>query len=175
MSACMPPTGGGAYGGRVPRLPRPRIPDGIYHVGTRGVRKAALYHGDDDRELFRGLLFRVARRRAWTIHAYCLMTNHYHLVVQTPNADISEGMNSLNGVYALAFNARHGCEGHVFERRFWSRVIESEADLLVCCAYVLENPVRAGLCRTIDDWTWSGGAILRQVPVPVMSGAGPRT
>ena len=94
----------------------------------RGVRKQPIYLEDADRRLFVRILRKVARERRWTVHVFALMTNHYHLVVQTPDGDISEGMQYLNGVYAMAFNGRHAYEGHVFERRFWSRVIESEAD-----------------------------------------------
>src|SRR5687768_8582877 len=108
----------------MPRLRRPRVANGIYHVVTRGVRKQPIYADDRDRRLFVGLLCKVARTRGWKVHAFALMTNHYHLVVQTADADISEGMQYLNGAYAMAFNARHAFEGHVFERRFWSRVIE---------------------------------------------------
>ena len=157
----------------MPRLRRPRVANGIYHVVTRGVREQPIYLDDTDRRLFVRLLRKVARERAWTIHVFALMTNHYHLVVQTPDADVSEGMQYLNGVYAMAFNARHAYEGHVFERRFWSRVIESEADYLETCGYVLQNPVRAGLCRTFTDWPWSGGELRRTLCVPDMPGVRP--
>jgi REP element-mobilizing transposase RayT len=107
-----------AYGRCMPRLPRRQIPDGLYHVTTRGNRRQPIVLEDRDCEVFLVLLGKVVKRLGWKVHAYCLMTNHYHLLVETPNADISVGMQLLNGQYAQAFNRRHGYEGHLFERRF---------------------------------------------------------
>jgi REP element-mobilizing transposase RayT len=97
----------------------------------------------------------VVERHAWRCHAYCLMTNHYHLLVETPNADISRGMEYLNGRYARAFNARHGYEGHLFERRFYGELVEGNLHLLELSRYIVLNPVRAGICQRAGDWLWS--------------------
>jgi putative transposase len=83
------------------------------------------------------------------------MTNHYHLLVETPNPDISKGMEYLNGRYARAFNARHGYEGHLFERRFYGELVEGNLHLIELSRYVVLNPVRAGLCERAEDWPWS--------------------
>jgi putative transposase len=137
------------------RLPRPQLPDGLYHVTTRGNRRQPIVLEDRDCELFLFLLGKVVGLLGWTVHAYCLMTNHYHLLVETPNPDISVGMQLLNGQYAQAFNRRHGYEGHLFERRFYSEVVESDWHLLEVSRYIVLNPVRAGLCRHPSEWRWS--------------------
>lgn len=139
----------------MPRLQRQQIPGGIYHVTTRGNRGQPIVLRDADCELLVDLLADVVRRLAWKLHAYCVMPNHYHALVQTPNADISIGMQLLNGRYAQAFNRRHGYEGHLFERRFRGAVVESEWHLAELTRYVVLNPVRARLCRHAADWKWS--------------------
>jgi putative transposase len=98
----------------------------LYHVGTRGNFHAPIVWDDGDRLLFLHILDRVVKRYGWRIHIRCLMGNHYHLVVETPFPNLSDGMRDLNGSYARAFNERHGRCDHVFGRRFWSKLIESE-------------------------------------------------
>lgn len=92
------------------------------------------------------------------------MTNHYHLLVETPNGDISRGMHRLNGTYAQWFNWRHGYEGHLFERRFRAPLVEGNIHLIELARYIVLNPVRAGLCRTAAEWRWSsyGAAVGKQ-------------
>jgi REP element-mobilizing transposase RayT len=136
-------------------VPRIEVPGGFYHVCTRGNDRQAIFLSDLDRSLFLLLLKRAARRFGWTIYAYCLMTNHYHLLVQLGNAGFSKGMCELNGGYALTFNGRHGRSNHVFGRRFWSDLIETDSHLLAASRYIVLNPVRAGLRRKPEDWPWS--------------------
>ncbi len=136
-------------------VPRIEVPYGYYHVATRGNNKRSIYQDDRDRELFLLLLRRVARRYGWSCYAYCLMGNHYHLVMQIGEAGISRGMCELNTGYALTHNARHERINHLFGRRFWSEMIETDDRLLAACRYVVQNPVRAGLCTSCDDWKWS--------------------
>ena len=151
----------------MPRLPRRQIPDGLYHVTTRGNRRQPIVLEDRDCEVFLVLLGKVVKRLGWKVHAYCLMTNHYHLLVETPNADISVGMQLLNGQYAQAFNRRHGYEGHLFERRFAAEEVESDWHLLEVCRYIVLNPVRAGLCRHPGEWRWSSyRATVGRAPCP---------
>src|SRR5215216_5389007 len=100
------------------RSKRIQAPDAVYHVTTRGVRRLAVYTDAIDYAKFETLLGTVVRNRGWALYCYCQMPNHYHLLFRTPNADISDGMCWLNGVYARWFNRRHGHEGHVFEARF---------------------------------------------------------
>ncbi len=139
----------------VPRRPRPQIEDGVYHVTSRGIRKLPIFHDDRDREYFLKLLADVAQRYGWIVHAYCLMGNHYHLVVETPHANISKGMERLNGIYARRFNWRHGFSGHVFEARFHHVLVTSDAHLVNLSGYVVANPARAGFVRHPRQWRWS--------------------
>jgi REP element-mobilizing transposase RayT len=139
-------------------MPRPfriRTHEFPYHVTTRGVRKLPTHHDDLDFLKFEALLQEVMRLRGWKLHTYCLMPNHHHLVFHTPRSDISEGMCWLNGVYARWFNWRHGLSGHVFEARFHTELVESDAHLLELGSYVPLNPVRAGLCSHPAEWNWS--------------------
>lgn len=139
------------------RPPRGALPDfGIFHVVSRGVGGIAIYVGDVDRKRFSTLLPRIASVFDWSCHAYCLMTTHYHLVVEAELANLSRGMAHLNSVYARAFNNRHGRFGHVFADRFSSYVLESEEHYAKTIRYVLDNPVRAGMCAEASDWPWSG-------------------
>ena len=137
------------------RQPRVQFEGATYHIVTRGVRKLPLFTDDRDRECFLELLDLTVARYGWELHAYCLMTNHFHLLLATPGANVSAGMQYLNGCYAQWFNWRHGYEGHVVERRFWSKLIESDEQLFVTARYIVLNPVRAGMCRTAADWLWS--------------------
>lgn len=114
-----------------------------------------MFTDDNDRERFLRLLEVTAERYGWQIHAYCLMTNHFHLLVTTPQPNVSAGMQYLNGRYCQWFNRRHGFEGHVVDRRFWSALIESERQLLSVARYIVLNPVRAGICRVASAWRWS--------------------
>ena len=101
---------------------------------------------DDDRHLFVAILGDVVERFKWECRAYCLMTNHYHLALRTPEANIGAGMHRLNGLYAQAFNRRHGFKGHLFEERYWSGLIETDEHVFNLMRYVVLNPVRAGMC-----------------------------
>jgi putative transposase len=139
----------------LPRPPRIQVEGGIYHLGTRGVRKTAIFREDADRRCFLGLLQTTLLRYGWELHCYCLMTNHFHLLVTTPDPNLSAGMKYLNSRYAQWFNQRHGLEGHFVERRFYSRLVETEEYLLTLTRYILLNPVRAGLCRSAGEWRWS--------------------
>jgi REP element-mobilizing transposase RayT len=140
------------------RPPRLQVPGGIYHVFARGNRGQQLYVDAVDRFRFLGLLEEVVVWLGWMLHAYCLLSNHYHLVVQTPKADLSRGMHRLNGLSAQRFNRTHDVGGHLFQGRFGSVLVESEAQFLAVCRYVALNPVLAGLCSDPADWRWSSYA-----------------
>jgi REP element-mobilizing transposase RayT len=140
----------------VPRRARADLPSGIYHVTNRGIDDAAIYLDDIDRKTFLTLLGRVVGRHDWTCHAFCLMTTHYHLIVETDHSRLSQGMRRLNGGYAQSFNERHDRRGHLFGSRYSVYVIDREGHFEKSCLYVLENPVRAGLCEVPSEWPWSG-------------------
>lgn len=142
------------------RLP---IPSGVYHVTARGNAKADIYLCDGDRQDFLKRLGRARDRCAWACLAYCLMPNHFHLLIQTPRPNLSAGMQSINSGYAQAFNRRHERVGHVFQGRFHAAVVERDAHLLAAIRYVVTNPVRAGLCADPARWRWSShDAVLRE-------------
>ena len=132
------------------------MPDGVFHVTTRGVGRATIFRDDHDREFFIRLLRMTASRCAWVFHAYCLMGNHYHLVVDAMQVALATGMRRLNGIYAQRFNGRYDRTGHLFGARYEARVVEGDESLERTCLYVIHNPVRAGLCRTADEWPWGG-------------------
>jgi putative transposase len=130
----------------------------FFHVTARAVGGDALFRDDEDRSDFIAHLSRTARALLWACHAYCLMTTHYHLVLETRRESLSQGMHRLNGLYAQRFNARHARRGHLFENRFQAYAIDTEDHLAAAIEYVLNNPVRAGLCESSDQWPWSGSA-----------------
>jgi putative transposase len=132
--------------------------EGIYHVTSRGVGPAPIVGDDHDRSALVASLAEVGRRFAWTCHAWCLMTTHYHLVVEAQLDALSRGIHRANGPYAQRFNRRYDRSGHLFEGRFSIRFIDSEQYLEVACRYVLENPVRAGICAHPAQWPWGGTA-----------------
>jgi putative transposase len=137
------------------RAPREDYAGAIWHVTARGVRKERIFLDARDYLFFLRLLDEVVERFGWVVHAYCLMPNHYHLLIETPRPTLSDGMECLNGRHAQYFNLRHGVEGHVFERRFRSVAVVREAHLLELSRYIVLNPVRAGLCVTPLAWRWS--------------------
>jgi putative transposase len=112
------------------RSRRRLIAGGIYHVTCRGNRKEPIFLSDGDRILFLALVKKVTARRRWLIHSYCLMQNHYHLLLETPEADLSAGMQTINGEYAQWFNRDYGFVGHVFQGRFHAVLVESDWHLL---------------------------------------------
>jgi REP-associated tyrosine transposase len=139
------------------RLARYLLPEwGIYHVTTRGVARQAISRDDDDRRLFLALLARATRRTNWDCYAFCLMPNHHHLIVATHQDLLSVGLRMLNGRYAQAFNERHGRSGHLFGDRYAAFAIRDDDHLRTATEYVVQNPVRARLCRHAADWPWSG-------------------
>lgn len=127
----------------------------LYHVTSRGNARESIFFDDDDRVAFLDILAQVVERYGWICHAYCLMTNHYHLLIETPNANLSRGMRQLNGIYTQATNRRHDRTGHLLQGRFKSILVEKESHLLQLARYVVLNPVRARMVRSPRDWKWS--------------------
>jgi REP element-mobilizing transposase RayT len=137
------------------RVNRTSLPDGYFHVISRGVYGADVFRDGSDRRRFLRLLRTCETAHRWRCHAFCLMTTHYHLVVEAKRAALSRGIQRLNGRYAVEFNERHGRYGHLFAERFTARLIEGDEYLFDACAYVVLNPVKAGLCLQPEDWPWS--------------------
>lgn len=134
---------------------------------SRGNASACIFVDDVDRRVFLELLACVVARFAWLCHAFCLMGNHYHLLLETPRPNLSRGMRCLNSVYAQGFNRRQRRCGHVFQGRFHAVHVEKESHLLEVARYVVLNPVRARLVETAAEWPWSSyGAALGTAPCP---------
>jgi Transposase and inactivated derivatives len=127
----------------------------LYHVTSRGNGCEAIYRDEKDRQAFLLTLDDVHRRYHWLIHAYCLMDNHYHLLVETPEGNLSIGMRQLNGVFTQRFNRRHGHTGHIFQGRYHAILIQKESYLLELSRYIVLNPVRAGMVDNVGEWRWS--------------------
>jgi len=127
----------------------------VYHVTSRGNERRAIFKDDQDRELFLNILKVVNDRFHWLCHAYCLMNNHYHLVIETLEGNLSKGMRQLNGVYTQAYNRRHRRVGHLLQGRYKGILVEKESYLLEVCRYVVLNPVRARAVKRVGEWEWS--------------------
>ena len=128
---------------------------GLYHVTSRGDGREDIYREDADRELFLEVLSDTVDRFNWMIHAYCLMGNHYHLLIETPDGNLSKGMRQLNGVYTQRFNRKHQRVGHVFQGRYKAIIVQKDSYLLELARYIVLNPVRAEMVRSARDWPWS--------------------
>jgi REP element-mobilizing transposase RayT len=133
---------------------RIEYPGAVYHVSARGNAKNDIFHSESDRHTFLQIFSDVVRRFNWLCHAYCLMDNHYHLLIETPDGNLSRGMRQLNGVYTQKHNWLHQKSGHVFQGRFKAILVEKESYLLELCRYVVLNPIRAGVTQKPDQWRW---------------------
>jgi len=143
----------------------------VYHITSRGNERKEIYRDARDRSLFLDLLHQVNQRTGWLCHAYCLMDNHYHLLIETPEPNLSQGMRQLNGRYTQGFNRMHDRVGHVFQGRYRAIVLEKESHLLEVCRYVALNPVRAKAVERPEEWNWSsyGGTAGLAPPHPCLT------
>lgn len=127
----------------------------IYHITSRGNARMPIFKEERDFFHFLHTLQQVKKRYNWICHAYCLMRNHYHLVIETPDGNLSKGMRQLNGVYTQAFNRSHKRVGHVFQGRYKAILVQKESHLVEVCRYVVLNPVRARMVEQPEQWKWS--------------------
>ena len=134
---------------------RLEFPGALYHITSRGDRREDIYDDDNDREAFLSILTEVCRTYNWVCHAYCLMSNHYHLLIETPEGNLAKGMRQLNGVYTQTYNRTHERVGHVFQGRYKAILVEKDSYLLELARYIVLNPVRANMVRSAKDWPWS--------------------
>lgn len=134
---------------------RIEYPGAVYHITSRGNARKRIYKDDMDRACFLDVLCSVVKKYNWLCHSYCLMDNHYHLLIETPDGNLSCGMRQLNGVYTQVYNRRHRKAGHIFQGRFKAILVEKESYLLELCRYVVLNPVRAKSVESPGDWKWS--------------------
>ncbi|MCK8603437.1 transposase [Desulfoferrobacter suflitae] len=134
---------------------RIEYPGAVYHVTSRGNARADIFLGDGDRQTFLNVLADTIEKYNWLCHAFCLLDNHYHAIIETLDPNLSMGMRQLNGVYTQAFNRSHKRIGHVFQGRYKAILVEKGSHLLELCRYVVLNPVRAGMAATPGQWQWS--------------------
>ena len=137
---------------------RLEFPGALYHITSRGDRQKAIYLDDHDREGWLSVLARVCRRFNFIVHAYCQMTNHYHVMLETVEGNLAQGMRQLNGIYSQDFNRRHHLVGHVFQGRYKAILVQKECYLLELARYIVLNPVRAGMVNRAEEWPWSSHA-----------------
>jgi REP element-mobilizing transposase RayT len=149
------------------RKPRIDYPGAWHHVMHRGARRAPIFHSDDHCGTFLGHVAAMVEMFEVEVHAYSLMTNHYHLLVRSPHGNLSRSMRHLNAGYTQHVNARHGWDGPIFRGRFHSELIRNEARLPFVLAYIHLNPLRAGLVTRLDSDCWtSHRAYIGRDPAP---------
>lgn len=152
---------------RMARKPRAEMAGGVHHVFARGNGRQCIYLDDVDRRSYLSMLARVTGAQNWRCLAYCLMDNHVHLLLETPEPNLAVGMQWLHGRFAQHFNQRHGRSGHVFQGRYGSVLIQSQAHVWMAIAYIARNPVVAGLCTRPGEWPWSSHrAVIGAMAVP---------
>jgi putative transposase len=142
----------------MPRKPREEEPGALVHVFARGNNRQRIFRDVEDRDLYLLLLGQIVRRQRWLCLSYCLMHNHIHLLVETPEPNLGVGMQRLHGLYAQTFNKRHKRCGHVFQGRYGDKRIRTDEQLVTAARYIALNPVEAGLCGAPEEWRWSSHA-----------------
>ena len=148
-----------------------QFPGALYHVAAQANRTESLFLDSEDRRMFFLFLSRVVDYHDWHVHAWCAMTNHYHLLLTTPNGDLAGGMHRLNSRFAHWFNDVHREVGHVFRRRYTPVLVETDEHLRWCYRYIAMNPVKAGICERPEDWRWSSFAWLFGRPAMALPSA----
>ena len=139
----------------------------LHHITSRGNSRDPIFLRDSDRELFMVVLKESCELFNWSVHAWCLMDNHYHLLVETPDSNLSKGMRYLNGVYTQRFNRNNGHVGHLFQGRFKGILVDKSRYLLELSRYIVLNPVRARMVDNAEDWAWSSYQVMvGLVPAP---------
>lgn len=134
---------------------RIEFPGAVYHITSRGNARQRIFLDNKDFETFLAALCLASDRFNWILHTYCLMSNHYHIVFETPEGNLSRGMRQLNGVYTQQFNRRHKRVGHIFQGRYKAIVVDKDTYLLELCRYVVLNPVKAHIVKKPEEWKWS--------------------
>lgn len=134
---------------------RIEFPNAAYHITSRGNARQRIFLDARDYSTFLEILCSVVKKLNWILHVYCLMSNHYHLLLETPEGNLSRGMRQLNGIYTQQFNRRHNRIGHVLQGRYKAILVDKDNYLLELCRYVVLNPVRAGVVRSPKEWQWS--------------------
>ena len=134
---------------------RLEYPGAVYHVTARGNRQGDIFWDDAGRRAWLSILGLACDRFNFSVHAYCQMTNHYHLLVETIDGGLGRGMRHLNGVYSQSINRKHAISGHLFQGRYHAVLVQKDSHLLELARYIVLNPVRAGMVARPEDWPWS--------------------
>jgi len=150
---------------------RPQFPGAVYHITARGNDKQPIYFDEQDKIRFLKFLGQNVKQYRWLCHGYCLMTNHYHLLIETPEPNLARGMKRLNSRYCITFNKRHRRAGHVLQGRYDSVVVQKEEYLLELCRYIVLNPVRAHMVEKPDEYKWSSylATAGKEKPLPILT------
>lgn len=127
----------------------------LYHVTSRGNRRSVIYRDDADRDAWLDILASVCDRHHCVVHSFCMMSNHFHLMIETVEPNLSHAMRQLNGVYSQHFNRRHHTVGHLFQGRYTAILVQKESYLLELSRYIVLNPLRARMVESLDAWRWS--------------------
>jgi putative transposase len=144
----------------MPRKPREDVAGAVQHVYARGNNRRRIFLDDFDRNRYLVLLEHVVGRKRWMCLAYCLMDNHVHLLLETPQANLAAGMQLLHGLYGESHNRRHGTSGHLFQGRFGAQRVTSDEQLWTTVRYIARNPVEGGACEQPQRWPWSSHAAI---------------
>ncbi len=131
------------------------MPGGLYHIYSRGLDRVDIFSCDADREKFLGILADTIRHSSWKCFAYCLMSNHYHILIESEDGDTSVGMKRLNGSYAQYYNWKHERTGPLFQGRYKAILVDRENYFMELCRYIVLNPVKAGLVADPGKYPWS--------------------
>ena len=149
------------------RALRVEYPGAFYHVYSRGIARDPIFSSDLHKRLFLNILGKAAGRYRLNVHGYCMMSNHYHLLLETPDGNLSLAMRQLHGVYGQTYNRLLKRPGPVFQGRFKACVVDADSYLLTLCRYIVLNPVRAKIVPTAEQWQWSSHrALAGLAPVP---------
>ena len=140
---------------RMARPLRIELAGGVYHVTSRGDGREDIYLSDADRQEWVDVFEQVCARFNWICHAWCQMTNHYHILIETPDANLAQGMRQLNGLYTQRFNRTHHRVGHVIQGRYKAILVERDSYLQELARYVVLNPLRAKMIGRLEEWPWS--------------------
>ncbi|USX24432.1 transposase [Oxalobacteraceae bacterium OTU3CINTB1] len=146
---------------------RLEFPGALYHVTCRGNRRESIFRDRIDRHAWLEEAERMCKRFHFMVHAFCLMTNHFHLLIETPEGNLGQGMRQLNSAYSQRFNRRHDLAGHVMQGRYHAVLVQKESYLHELARYIVLNPVRAGIVDSPENWEWSSyRAMLSKRPPP---------
>ncbi|MQA42297.1 REP-associated tyrosine transposase [Rugamonas aquatica] len=146
---------------------RLEFPGALYHVTCRGNRREPVFRDRTDRLTWLMEIERVCRRFHFVVHAFCQMTNHYHILIETPEGNLGQGMRQLNSAYSQYFNRRHELVGHVMQGRYHAILVQKETYLRELARYIVLNPVRGGIVEAPGDWEWSSyRAMTGETPAP---------